>query len=187
VNETDMQTALVAWLRGAGFDAQRVYLAEQDGFSPDELGDDAFATLKLRSFATAGPEVVRIVHEDADPGEEIEYRVQSHGILVVGVQAHTPKTVGDNSALAKLRRACTRLALPSVHKALSAAGLSLASAGDVLDVSTRLDTRWRGRASVELRFNALDDVSERLGYIATVEGTVGLDDETSTPFSVTIP
>jgi hypothetical protein len=191
MDTTVAQTALVAWLRGAGFLDQRVYVSEQDGFNPDELGNDAYATIKLRSFASPGSEVIRIDHsEDEDPpdaGEEIEYRVQSHGVVLVSVQAYTPTTVGNSSALALVRAARARLALPSVHRALSAAGLSLATAGDVLDVSTRLDTRWRGRASMELRFNALDDVSERVGYIGAVEGTVGLDDDTPTPFSVTIP
>jgi hypothetical protein len=182
MNETTAQTALVSWVRGAaGLPANRVFMAEQDGPNPEDTTDDPFATLRFASLLGTGAsdEVAYINHEDdedpPDVGQELELKVLAYGVLVVTLQLYSAKTYGTTCAMALAQKCRTALSLPSVHSALSRSGLSVANPGNVLNVATRVETRWRGRAVLDVRFNVLNDASERLGYIETVSGTLTLE------------
>lgn len=180
-----LQTALVTWVKGAT-GLEDVYMADQNGPSIDTQGEDPWATLRLAQLVSpaGGDEVTR-----ADDDTQLAITVRSFPVLVVGLQTYSPKAAGTNSALDLAAQCRLALSLPSVRRALSVAGMSLGSIGVVSAVPVVMETKWRGRAVLELRFNVRDDVSETLGYIGSVSGAVNFtppEDRPAIPFEMSL-
>lgn len=161
-----MQTALVDWVKEATGLAN-VYMADQNGHSIEEIDELAYATLRLGQFLREGhDEVAR-----SDGVDVVTYTVRSFGLMVVTLQTYSPNSNGTNCALELAMKARRDLALPSVHSMLATAGMSVADPGSVLSVPAVVETKWRGRAVCDVRFNVRDDVSEDVEYIESVSGT----------------
>lgn len=163
---TTVENALRAWVRaGSGLSEAAVLWAEQMGARPE----GAFASLRIGELTPergAPDEVQAITDLAADPGEEIELRVNGRRELTVSVQLFGAPVTGT-TALAILANVQAALALPSVVTALELAGLTVANIGAPLNVTAIKGTAFEGRAVLNVRFRTLVSLSEFTGYIST--------------------
>lgn len=165
---TVCENALHAWLVSAtGLDAAKVVWANQDG--PEPTG--AFVTLKVLAFTPAPglDALVQTYDAGGAAGADLILAVDARRQLSVSVQAFSPAVTGPTSARALLAKAQAALALPGVRSGFSAARLASFNASGITDVSAVRETKWQSRASMEVRFHAVDSVSERTTWIATAE------------------
>ncbi len=102
-------------------------------------------------------------------GEDVRQLVVGQRELTVQCQAFTAGTNGLATARELLTKAQVRLSLPSVRDQLSEVGLTVIDEGNVQNVSTVLETKWQGRAALDVRFGCADSAHERAGSIETVE------------------
>lgn len=161
--EQAIRTAVKA---GTGLADAAVYFSPQDG----ARGDAPFVTIRLGGAQSLGS--VDEVQETTDltqVGSEIETKVVGQREFSVSIQCFTPKAVKDDSAKARLSRLQTYLSLPSVVDTLANAGLSVYDLSEVREISTVLDTKFEGRAILELRCYVAETATERIGYIDEVE------------------
>lgn len=167
-----MENALHAWLTAET--GVQVILSRQGGPRPG----DSYATLRVSEGATHGfpAEVRRKVNPapSGDGGDELQQDAVLRKELVASVQAFTPADTGNASAQALLSRAQAGLEKPSRLEAFRAAGLALVDRGTVQDVTALLETRFEGRAALQVRFLVWDKVSDFTGYIATANVTPNL-------------
>jgi hypothetical protein len=159
---SSFEAALVAWLAPT-FGADHVMLKGEKGAQPDL----PYAMISITGPRRAGAPRGSVFQsfDGAQVGQEVELRVVVEEELGVSVQAYTSAKNGSTSAKALLAAAKLQLLLPSVHDALSAAGLALIEAGDTQDVSALLETGFQGRAVLDLRFLVTDEAAERTGYV----------------------
>ena len=147
----------------------KVILGDQGGPRPGGAG---YATLKVTEGQTLGqPAEVRRGDNPApsgNGGDEVEFDAILRGEVLAQVQVFTTATTGNSSARALLSAARAALELPSQRAAFRAAGLALIDRGTIQDVTALLETRFEGRAALQVRFHAVQKVSEFTGYIATV-------------------
>lgn len=167
LNWATIQTALHAWIvAGTGLAVGRVVWANQAMPQPQR----PYVTLRLMALAPVGHDGVHSTTNLAAPaGEEVTLTVEGRRHLTVGVQAYASAVTGAGTAAELLAKAQTALSLPTVHAGLRAAGLAVLNEGGITDLSALLETKFEGRAAMDVRFHCVDEVAEKTGYIATVE------------------
>lgn len=148
---------------------------------PFSIGQDSLRYL-TRDPSPAPPA------EAPEAGEEIEAQVvgEREGHLLL--QAYSEAAHGALMAFKMLGKAQTALALPSVHTALSSAGISVFDTGRVQNIPALLEADIQGRASLRVRFYFRDSASEFLTFIEKVHGSLGLfEGAPPIPFTVESP
>lgn len=168
-----------AWLSAAtGLPDGKVIFENQSGM---EL-TPPYATMKLSGARRVFPQDYRGQEYDgAQPqGSEIESFATGPRLLTLTVSVYTQQTSGNASAVALLSEARDALELESVVSLFDAAGVAISESSEVRDLSALLFTNFQGRAHLELSVSVSALVSERVGFIATVEGSGTVSDESTT-------
>jgi hypothetical protein len=165
---TDIENALVTWLE-AEIGPGQVIWANQGGAQPKM----PYGTLKIGGPRPSSPtpEVLNSTNLTNPAGQEIEQTVIGHGEITVSCQIFAFPTTGHLTARQALERAKLRLYLPTTRAALRVAGLALVQAGDTQDLTALLETSWQSRAAMDVRFNVVDSMTEKTGYIDTANVT----------------
>lgn len=165
-----LQTAVKTWvLAGSGYASGRVFWSHQNGGKPINVDSITMRMVGPLRALGACDEVQTLTDLGRPAGQEIEHRVIGRRELTLSLQAFTTTTVGSSRAVSTLSKVQAALSLPSVREALRAAGLFPFDAGAVVDLTALRDADFEGRAELSVRFYCSEEVSEFLGYIATVE------------------
>lgn len=134
-----------------------------------------FIGLSLAQGGSIGLPAERRQGDNPNPsgqgGDEVEIDIVQRLRLSLTIQAFTASVTGSACARAQLIKAQTAIEKPSRRAALRAAGLVLEDRGTVQNTSGLLQTRFEGRALLQMSFSATDLASEFTGYIATVNVT----------------
>jgi hypothetical protein len=172
----DIEDALRAWVKTAsGLDDAHVIWGWQGGPRPSGTHID----LRIGPRVPVGLDSHDWNYDAArPPGQEIEHRVTGLRELTLSVQCYSSEVSGNASAPAILAAVQTRMRLPSIHDALSSAGLSCFDNGQVMHVPQLVDADWESRAVLETRWYYRELETEMGGYIASVEITNQMTGET---------
>src|SRR5262249_29311933 len=156
VNWSEIEDALHAWLKAAT--GVTCIWAEQSGPQPKP----PYCTLRIDGPRRLGG------------ADEIRQAADCRGVrqsaggprqLTPQCQAYTAGTNGRATARELLTKAQLQLALPSVRDRLSEVGLSVIDEGNVQNVSTVLETKWQGRAALDVRLGCADTTAEQVESI----------------------
>ncbi len=172
-----------AWLVSAtGIPDGKVILENQSG---PEL-EPPYATMKLGAARRMFPQDYRGQEYDGTQaqGSEVELYATGPRELVITVSIYTKTANGNASAVSLLANARDALELESAVSGFAAAGAAVVDTSDVRDLSMLLFTDFQGRAHLELTVSVSAFASERVGYIATVDGSGTVSDAAT---STTIP
>jgi hypothetical protein len=168
MNWPTVEAALIAWVQGAagladGFVVWSHQNAPAPGFS--------FGSLHLSEIRPAGgPDPLYYLTDlDRDEGEEVEERVSALRIVTLTVQMHSSGVTGATTARALLSRVQTALSLDLYRSALETAGLTPFDIGVVRSLPVIVGANWTGRAVIEVRFYAREELSAYHPYIDEVE------------------
>lgn len=164
-----IEDALVEWIaRESGYAADRVVWSELEN-APRPSGD--FIELRIGDVLRRGLDEKRTLTDLGRPeGEEVELRVRGVREFSLTIQAHTDDTVGELAARATLEVIRDSLSKNSVREAFSAVGISAFDDSPVRPLNELVETNYHGRASLDVRFYVSSQVSDFVGFIATVEG-----------------
>lgn len=163
-----IERAVVRWLEGVTVHPVRV--ANQTAPRPAY----PYVTVQLGGLVSVGPGGIR-QHTDLDrEGEEVELQVRGERQLTVSVNVYAQQRPGKpydptQGALSLAEGIRASLGLPSVLATLREAGLSFIDSTPVQDLTWLQDTDWVERRQMDIRFGLASVVSERVGYIATVD------------------
>jgi len=161
------QAAVRDWLvASTGIPTERVIMSNQNGPRPAvPFAEVAFDELVPLGAVDA---VDQSFDASGDPGAEVT--ITSHGVRDQGVRVrvYTDRAVGDSSARVLLARAQAVLALPGARAGFHAAGATVWDRGTVAPIPAVLDTRWEGRAELEIRLYVEVQATEQVGYIETL-------------------
>lgn len=137
-----------------------------------------FATLKHDGGSSKGiPERDLSYDSQAPAGQEITISTREHTEFAVSVQVFTADVVGDNAAPAILNRVRNALGLEGQVNAFAVQSLAMVDRGTVQNLTDLLETRFEGRASLDVRFRVSDGAADKTGYIATVGPITGTTTE----------
>jgi hypothetical protein len=111
--------------------------------------------------------------EDADHDEEITETTRLFWDCTASVEIRTTNanTTGDSSPHALACSLLTSLRTEANHSALGTAVLGLISNGEIALEPELFKNTWQPRATFPIRFYAVTEATEALGYIATVRLT----------------
>lgn len=134
---------------------------------------DDFAQLKLLDLPLppGQPELVSSYNPAAPSGQEIEFDWRVHGDFTVSINFFSAAVIGNTAARAVATAARNSMWLESNRAALAAVAVAVVEIGTVRNLTALIDTRYEGRAQLDVRFRACDGASETTGYIATVNVT----------------
>lgn len=165
-----IENALVAWVKTAtGYPDGQVIWSEQTPTGSRPVGE--IITLRVGAIES----VVDLDELDATTdlgqpaGQEVLLTAKGFKRFTLGMQAYGGTSTGNGSARAVLSRCLDALSLPTVRALLAAVNISVIDTGPVSNVTTVDHARFESRALAEVQFYMLDEVAERVGYIATVE------------------
>lgn len=163
-----VENALVAWIRAAsGLPESAVLLANQKATQPAL----PFIELKLspprRSFSSR-PSVVQSYDGSAPAGQEIALTAVFEIEITVQLQAFTDPTSGDSDARSLLQQVHDSLGLESTLQPLRDVGLGLSDAGDIVDLTALANTKFQGRAALDIVFITSSEAVEKNTYVATI-------------------
>ncbi len=176
------ENAIVAWLRAVtGYDANHVYLADQDG---NDRGDGARVVVQLGELRPVGLDAARWAYDAGQSaGQEMVNTTDGLRFLECTLFGYSPTTTGSSAtARAVLSAVVDSLALDTYRDALNAAGLGVLSVSAVKWVPKVAKASFEGRAMLELRFTLRVSAEEKTGYIDRVIGS-----GTVQPGPVTLP
>lgn len=167
-----LEAAVAVWLLKTGLSASKI--CRMDDKLPQKAAP--YVTYKVRTPKKVGGRDEERYTDIAVPlpEEEVLVTIAGQREIVVSVQCFTHATVGaadsggNYTAKDYLSRAQTALALPSVHDALAAAGLVFIDVQNFADFSEPLGPIGAGRATLDVRFRAVDSATETTTYIETV-------------------
>lgn len=97
----------------------------------------------------------------------VKYSFHRRHMLSVNVYSNT--TFGDGHATALLAQLSREIRKDARTAALFTAGVKLGTIGQVQDLSALLDTRAESRAQVDITIGTLDNSTEAVGWIETVD------------------
>lgn len=166
-NYTAIENALHEWAtRSTGLAPARVVWEAQGGPRPAH----PFASLRLDTASSPGSEQ-RTRDADAPvPGAEIVLEAIEQAEATVTLQVFTETTTaGGGSAFALATRARNALGLDSYVENLDAAGVAVISRGSVQNLTGVLETKFEGRASLDVRVRFVDGAEDLTTWIETVE------------------
>lgn len=166
--KTQMEDGLQAWAQAtAGVPAIWVRQANKiptPGLSLHLDGPRSLSAVPELSHAPAPAE------PPPQAGQEIIHSAREVQAWSLQVQARSAAASGEADATALLLALRGSLRLQGTIATLRAAGVTVASVGDVQDVSAVIETGWQDRASMTLLLWAADVSTERSTFIETVEG-----------------
>lgn len=152
---TTLENAIVAAVRAAsGLASGAVFWAEQNG----DIPAGTYVSMRMGGIEadpTMTPEETRTT-----VGAVTSSTIRTPKRFTVSMQVFTSAARGDSSARAIASKIQSSLALPSIRGDLIAAGLGLLDAGAVQYVPGIKGTKFEGRAVLEPRFYALDEVTD---------------------------
>lgn len=169
-NWTAIEDAFYDW--AAGESGLSVLWSNQN--TPQPSSD--FITLRMDTNAGVGLGQTATITDLSRTNQEVETRHYSTRECSIVVDALSTQTIGTTSAYRVLERLQLSLSKLSVRETFDAAGCTIFDAGSIQNVPQLVEADIQGRATMRLRFYVMDDVSELVGYIATVE-TVDLTDD----------
>jgi len=189
---TTIEDALYDWLAAAT--GLTTIWAEQDSPQPAY----PYAVLEITSGPTkvGGQDEQRQTYDGGQSlGQEIGIEVCGLREITLSVQvfAKEADALPTNHPRDMLSRAQSSLGLPSVLQALKVAGLSVIEEMPVQDMSEAIEDTWITRAAMDVRLGLAASVTERTGYISTVEvdldikkpdGTTSVDAALRTTFTI---
>lgn len=166
-----IEKALVAWLEDAT--GCPVLVADQRAPQPSP----PYVTLRIDGPEVVGSDEIRVSSDLAqDPGEEVRLELRGQrtftaSINVYSQQRPTASAPYDHAKSARhlAESIQASLALPSALASLYAAGLSVVAAGPVQNLTFLQDADHVERMQMDVRLATASSVSERTGYIATVD------------------
>lgn len=171
---TSIENALVAGVKAAsGFASGAVLWTGQ----PVGQRAGSFITMQFGELVAEDP----LTPQDTTAvdltavGAEITHSYRTVKEFTLSVAVYTAAVTGDSSALAVAAKTQNALILPTVRRALGAAGLGLLSVGAVRYMPAIKGTDFEARAFFECRFQVFETSSETTTYIERVwVGDTGL-------------
>lgn len=166
-----VETALQAWVQAActGVTGFQAVFAQQSAVRPPE----PFATIKHDGGGARGLAETSLVYNGAAPaGQEVELNTREHTEFTVSVQVFTKDVLGAASASALANRIRNAAVKQLQGDAFATVNLAVVDRGTVQNMTDLLDTRFEGRAALDVRFRVSDGAQDKTGYIATV-GPIG--------------
>lgn len=163
-----IETALVSFAKAsAGYATGQVIMSDQS--APTPSGD--FVMVSLGDVRIVGPFDDVATHFDAARplGEEIEYKSNGVRSLTVTFTAVTNNVTGSSMARGIIDNLIGSFSLPSRRSILTSAGLVQYDMGAAIDLTNLVDTKFYGRAALDVNFYLTDSLSDFVGYIETVE------------------
>lgn len=159
-----IETALRTWL-GAATGAVVIF-ADQDGPQPPL----PYLTLGLPGLRREGgaDELRDETELKAPAGQEVVLSTYGPRELTAHCQAFTAPTTGVGTARELLQQAQSALGRPDVLEQLAQVGLAVIDEGAVTVLNLVLETRFQGRAALDVRLRVTDGSASRTGYIETV-------------------
>ena len=100
------------------------------------------------------------------------------------VQVFTAEVIGNNAAPAVLSRLHNYFDTDAALQALEAIGLVCVERASVVNLTGLVETKFEGRASLDIRMRTGDGGQEAVTYIGSVELTPKINGVTGTPFVV---
>jgi len=171
LNWTAMSDALHDW---AALSSGLVAIwSDQDAKQPP----GSYITLRYGAFVPMGANDSVAYRYDAGAvaGQEIEYIVIGRRRFTVSVQVFTGSTLDETSALAVASKLAASLALPSVGQTFQNAGFSCYGVTSAQNLSAIEEADFEGRSTFELECYTRETLSERTGYIGSVQVQIEQD------------
>lgn len=167
----DIEKALVDWLGTAT--GCPVLLSDQRAPQPSR----PYVTLRLDGPEVVGTDELRASTDlDQDPGEEVRLELRGQRTFTASINVYSQQRPSNahpydhtKSARHLAESIQASLALPSALASLYAAGLSVVAAGPVQNLTFLQDADHVERMQMDVRLATASSVSERTGYIATVD------------------
>jgi hypothetical protein len=141
-----------------------------------ELPEQIPATNPTGAVGTVGPPIV--------VGTELLLQRRVPSEFQLRVQAFSAAVVGVSSARALLATMHNGLDLTSCRDVLTAVGLAIVERGVVQNLSGLIETKFEGRAALDIRMRYTDGVDETATHISTAEITPTLNGVVGTKFTV---
>lgn len=167
--------ALHAWVvTGSQLSASNVRWSGQGGTRPT----GSWISLRVISDVPIGHDWTDVTDslEPIVDGAEIVYTVRGSRRGVLNIQCFAGNDVGVSSAFGILRRFGSAIKLPAARAILSASKVSLGSIGPVNDIPAIINvTEFEPRATLDIVFFSVDEVTETGTNIETVEITGYID------------
>lgn len=172
-----IENALVAWVAAqSGLTSGQALWAHSNASRPA----GTFVTLQIVDVTpvTATDEVSVVDHtSDVTPpavGAEIELAVRARRQFGLSLQCFAPASPiavprSSSAPRAILEKLSASLALPSVRGGFESVGVTCYHRGAVQDIPALVGANFEGRAVLDLRFYAVDGLSEFTTYIGTVD------------------
>jgi hypothetical protein len=178
-----VEDAIHAWVTaGSGLDASKVIWSQQGGERPKA----PYISLRIRSIRQIGQDWLKIQDATAPvtAGSEIKHLAQGQREVGLSLQCFASTAQSGMAAASLLESARASARLPTIHQALSDAGVGILQSEPVQSIDGFLgDSQFEPRAVLELRLMLASEVSEFSTYIETVE----IENEiTDTEFTVTL-
>lgn len=164
-----VENAVRTWvLAASGLAANRVYFADQDV----PAGEAApRVTIRIGGPVHLGLDAIEQSFDPGQPaGQEILQTARGFRTITVDLQSFAPTMVGaGDTALAVMAKIQAALSLPSVRYTLNTAGLGVLQEGNIQRIPQVRQAINEDRATLSVRFCVTQSISERLGYIDSVE------------------
>jgi hypothetical protein len=108
-------------------------------------------------------------------GQEILFTATSQAEITLTVQAHVDEAGGANNPASNAKKQTSKLqaslGLPTVQDALRTAGMAMIEQLPVRDISGVFNGKWLNRSVFEVRLRIATEMTEKTGYIETVDVT----------------
>lgn len=182
-----IEDALLSWVKiSTALDDEHAFFSDQKVPRPN----GPYVTLRVISTKQMGLQDEKTYDYDAARplGQEIGITLTALRSVHVSVQVwQTPTThVSELTAVDIATRLQLGLRRPSVVTVLDGAGIAVFDVGDVRNLPALLDANFEGRAQFDLGFLAnVDQVTDFIGYIASIVGTISIDRSADIDYTVT--
>jgi hypothetical protein len=123
-------------------------------------------------------------HADPVVGTELLIDYTTPAEFMLRVQVFTAEVRGNSAAPALLSKIHSYLETETARDALASAGLVVIDRGSIQNLTALVETRFEGRASLDIRMRFADGGQETATYIGSVELTPTVDEVTGTTFAV---
>lgn len=164
---TELEAALFAFAKAAsGLADAAIIFDSQDGISPQTA---PYMTIRMGDLVKVGMDATRYDYSAARPaGQEIHRASTGLRELAVTFAFFTPDVVGSATARTLAATVEASLERASLRDALNTAGLGVLAVGPVRWVPKINNTKFEGRAVLEVRFAVPQGSLDVTGYIKTV-------------------
>lgn len=169
ISWTAVEDALQTWVSvGSGIPSARVVWSRTRPDRPTP----PYIAMRVMSIRKVGQDWLT-VHDnpDPDPGEEIVHTVRGRREITLALQCFDAAGTGIGSAESLLEAVMQSVRLPSVHAGLRAAGVGVATFGNVIALDSGMigAQRFETRATLDVRLFVSSEVAEFTTFIERVE------------------